>query len=176
MPALIRKIHLAKCLNDDNWLDIRKDLDKNPIHEISGSSSQEDILLMLSKNGVERDEVEIWGSGEPRREFLWSEDMADACVFLLKNRNFEDTLFTEEKEIRNTHINIGTGVDISIRDLADLIKACIGFEGNFNFNVSKPNGVMQKLTDVSKLHQLGWKHTVSIQEGVEKIYCCYLAS
>jgi GDP-L-fucose synthase len=96
--------------------------------------------------------VEIWGSGKPRREFLYSENMADACVFLLENRDFKDTYSEDEKEIRNTHINIGTGKDISIKELAETIKRVIGFQGELYFNTEKPDGTMVKLTDPSKLH------------------------
>jgi len=131
--------------------------------------------------------VEIWGSGKPRREFLYSEDMADACVFLLENRDFKDT-YTESdgtndsctpnsiknKEIRNTHINIGTGVDISIKELAETIKKIVGYEGELYFDSSKPDGTMVKLTDPSKLHSLGWKHKVDLEEGISRVYEWYL--
>jgi len=118
--------------------------------------------------------VEIWGSGKPRREFLYSEDMADACVFLLENRDFKDTYNPNDKEIRNTHINIGTGKDISIKELAYLIKDIVGYKGELYFNDSKPDGTMVKLTDPSKLHSLGWKHKVELEEGIKKIYEWYL--
>ena len=118
--------------------------------------------------------VEIWGSGKPRREFLYSDDMADACVFLLENRDFKDTYNPDEKEIRNTHINIGTGVDISIKDLALTIKKIVGFEGELHFDATKPDGTMVKLTDPSKLHALGWKHTVELEEGIRRVYEWYL--
>jgi len=118
-------------------------------------------------------EVEIWGSGKPRREFLYSEDMADACVYILKNREFQDTYDEDEKEIRNTHINIGTGIDISIKELAETIKKIVGYEGKFYFNTSKPDGTMVKLTDPSKLNALGWKHSVELEEGMQKIYEWY---
>jgi len=118
--------------------------------------------------------VEIWGSGKPRREFLYSEDMADACVFLLESRDFKDTYLKDEKEIRNTHINIGTGVDISIRELAETIKKIVRYDGELYFNDTKPDGTMVKLTDSSKLHGLGWEHKVELQEGIEMIYKWYL--
>jgi len=131
--------------------------------------------------------VEIWGSGKPRREFLYSEDMADACVFLLENRDFKDT-YTESdgtndsctlnsiknKEIRNTHINIGTGVDISIKELAETIKKIVDYEGELYFDTSKPDGTLVKLTDPSKLHSLGWKHKVDLEEGISRVYEWYL--
>jgi len=120
-------------------------------------------------------EVEIWGSGKPRREFLYSEDMADACVFLLENRDAKDTYDENDKEIRNTHINIGTGVDISIKELALTIKKIVGYEGELYFNDTKPDGTMVKLTDPSKLHALGWKHRVELEEGIRTMYEWYLA-
>ena len=119
-------------------------------------------------------QVEIWGSGKPRREFLYSEDMADACVFLLESRDFKDTYNQDDKEIRNTHINIGTGVDISIRELAETIKKIVGYKGELYFDDSKPDGTMVKLTDPSKLHELGWKHRVELEEGITMVYSWYL--
>ncbi len=118
--------------------------------------------------------VEIWGSGKPRREFLYSEDMADACIFLLENRDFKDMYNESQKEIRNTHINIGTGVDISIKELAETIKKIVGYKGEFYFNTEKPDGTMIKLTDPSKLHTLGWRHKVELEEGIKKVYAWYL--
>lgn len=117
--------------------------------------------------------VEIWGSGKPRREFLYSEDMADACVFLLENRDFKDTYSKDEKEIRNTHINIGTGKDISIKELAETIKRVVGFQGELYFNTEKPDGTMVKLTDPSKLHALGWRHKVELEDGIRTVYEWY---
>ena len=175
LPALIRKIHLGKCLQQNEWNSIKSDLDKNPIEGIKGDSHKDQITDILSKYGVKDDSIEIWGSGKPMREFLWSQDMADACVFLLENRNFKDTFGSENTEIRNTHINIGTGVDVSIKDLSNLIKKEVGYKGSFNFNTSKPDGTMQKLTDVSKLNGLGWKHKIPLNKGVEKMYAWYLS-
>ena len=121
-------------------------------------------------------QVEIWGSGKPRREFLYSEDMADACVFILESRDFKDTYDESDKEIRNTHINIGTGVDISIKELALTIKKIVGYEGELYFNDTKPDGTMVKLTDPSKLHGLGWKHKVELEQGIATVYEWYLKS
>jgi len=121
-------------------------------------------------------QVEIWGSGKPRREFMYSDDMADACVFLMKSRDFEDTFSEDEKEIRNTHINIGTGKDVSIKELAIIIKEIVGYKGELYFNTSRPDGTMVKLTDPSKLNALGWKHKVDLKNGVEKVYRWYLNS
>jgi len=178
LPALIRKIHLGKCLENEDWDTIKKDLDTRPIENVTGKSSEEDIISILNKYGIsgknKKINVELWGSGKPLREFLWSEDMADATVFIMENVNFSDlTNVITNKEIRNTHINIGTGKDISIKDLAILTKNIITFEGQFVFNVNKPDGTYRKLTNVTKLNSLGWKHTIEIHEGIKKLYDWY---
>ena len=164
LPALIRKIHLAKLLSESNYDLVLKDLNFKSIEEAI------EYLLSL---GITKNSVEIWGSGKPKREFLWSEDMADACVFIMENRDSSDTYQIDDKEIRNTHINIGTGTDISIKELAETIKQTIGFKGDLVFNTEKPDGTMRKLTDVSKLNSLGWNHTVELEEGIVQIYNWY---
>ncbi len=206
LPALLRKMHLGKALEDNNWEKIKEDLNRNPIENINGEATKEEILKILDKYGIKHAasstqrvennlqttrytldsthtiSIEIWGTGKPRREFLYSEDMADACVFLMENINFNDivqnnlhtTCYTLDSEIRNTHINIGTGVDISIKELALTIKKIVGFQGELYFNDTKPDGTMIKLTDPSKLHELGWKHKVELEEGIERVYEWYL--
>ncbi len=179
LPALLRKIYLGKCLEENNWKAISKDLDKRPIEDVDGNATKDKIKNILTKYGImpsgERENVaiEIWGSGKPMREFLWSEEMADACVFIMKNIDFQDLISNDQKEIRNTHINIGTEREISIKKLAELIKAKIGFKGELVFNTEKPDGTMRKLTDVSKLHSLGWHHKIDIEKGVEMIFDWY---
>ena len=167
LPALIRKIHLSKSLMENNWEAVKQDLNKRPVENISGENTNEEITSVLNKYGIFEDRVELWGTGKPMREFLWSEEMADACVFIMKNVDFKD--LHNGKEIRNTHINIGTGKDISIKDLSGLIAKTVGYEGKILFDSSKPDGTMKKLTDVSKLNSLGWKHKIEIEQGVEKI-------
>ena len=175
LPAMIRKIHLAKALLEDDWQTIQKDLNKRPIEGyITAESKQEDIIATLAKYGIFKDKVVLWGTGPPLREFLWSEDMADACVFIMERINFKDTYTADTKEVRNTHINIGTGIDLSIKALSDLIKETIGYKGAIEFDSSKPDGTMKKLTDPTKLHNLGWKHTVSLEKGVKMMYEHYL--
>ncbi|WP_372752983.1 GDP-L-fucose synthase family protein [Mariniflexile sp.] len=177
LPALIRKMHLGKALELNAWDVIRKDLNHMPIESITGSASEERILSILNSYGISKSgdgiQLEVWGTGTPMREFLWSEDMADACVFIMENRNFKECYSENTAEIRNTHINIGTGIDISIKDLAYLIKDSIGFKGSLYFNASKPDGTMKKLTDPSKLHGLGWKHQIDLQTGIKKVYEWY---
>ena len=175
LPAMIRKIHLGKCLMTNNWDGLRRDLDRRPIENISGKSPKKEILGILEKYGIFIDKVMLWGTGKPMREFLWSEEMADACVFIMENVDFPD-LAKGKTEIRNCHINIGTGKEISIYNLSQLIKKTIGYEGSIVFDPSKPDGTMRKLTDVSKLHALGWRHNIEIEEGVEKIYAWYVGN
>ncbi|MCY1719107.1 GDP-L-fucose synthase [Prolixibacteraceae bacterium Z1-6] len=212
LPALIRKIYLGKCLEENNWDAITADLNNRPIEGINGDATKETILTILSKYGLvissnavipnaERDllqkssdttdcshplemtnhkvKVEVWGSGAPMREFLWSEEMADACIYIMDNIDFknvcpEPSAQSSLPEIRNTHINIGTGKEISIKQLAELIKQTIGFEGDLVFNTSKPDGTMRKLTNVSKLHSLGWQHKIEIEEGVKRVFQWYI--
>ena len=172
LPAMIRKIFLSKCLMDNNIDLLRKDFDKRPVEGINGEHSLEEIKAILAKYGVFEDRVELWGTGKPMREFLWSEDMADACVFVMQNINFNE-LVGSKSEIRNTHINIGTGKDISIKDLAHLIAGETSYEGKIYFDSSKPDGTMKKLTDVTKINSLGWKHKIEIDEGVRKMLDWY---
>ncbi len=180
LPALIRKTFLGKCLEEGNWEAIRSDLSFKPIEGVGGEANKDSILNILSKYGVVFDEVaaqasvEIWGTGKPMREFLWSEEMADACVFVMENVNFNELVDSSStNKIRNTHINIGTGEEISIKDLGYLIKNTIGFKGELVFNSEKPDGTLRKLTDPSKLNNLGWKHQIDIKTGVQKMYDWY---
>ena len=174
LPAMIRKIHLAHCLKQGDWDAICKDLNQRPVEGIDGNSSKEDILTILAKYGISNSEVKLWGTGTPLREFLWSEEMADASVFVMEHVDFKDTYKQGDKDIRNCHINIGTGKEISIRELAELIVSTVGYQGQLTFDSTKPDGTMRKLTDPSKLHALGWHHKVEIEEGVQRMYNWYL--
>lgn len=173
LPAMIRKIHLAKALSLQDWESIKNDLRKRPVEGISDKNTQQEIEQILAKYGIFRGKVVLWGTGKPMREFLWSEEMADACIFVMNNVDFEDAK-SNKTEIRNTHINIGTGKDLSIKDLSRLIAKTIDFKGIIDFDSSKPDGTMKKLVNVSKINQLGWKHSIEINEGVEKMYHWYL--
>ena len=202
MPAMIRKVHLAKLHHEDNWQAIRQDMDLRPVEGISGKSSQDDILATLAKYGIYNNRVVLWGTGTPLREFLWSEDMADASVHILLNVDFADIIGIEKYssvhygaaadgavnrdnsagrggaipqlgEIRNCHINVGTGKELTIRQLSELVAKAVGFEGVIEFDASKPDGTPRKLIDVSKLHRLGWTHKVEIEDGVQRLYQWY---
>lgn len=174
LPAMIRKVHLAHCLKKGDWEAVRKDMNLRPVEGISGANSNEEILRILRKYGITETEVTLWGTGTPLREFLWSEEMADASVFVMEHVDFKDTYKAGAKDIRNCHINIGTGKEITIRELAGLIVNTVGYQGKLTFDSSKPDGTMRKLTDPSKLHNLGWHHKIDIEEGVQRMYEWYL--
>ena len=205
MPAMMRKVYLAKLIHDDAWDKIAVDLNKRPVEGVTGNASKEEILAVLSKYGIENNKVVLWGTGTPLREFLWSEDMADASVHVLLNVDFKDVIGIEKYssvhygasvdgavdrnhsagrggaipqlgEIRNCHINVGTGKELTIRELSELVVKAVGFEGTVEFDASKPDGTMRKLIDVSKLHSLGWTHKVEIEDGVKKLFEWYKAT
>ena len=173
LPAIIRKMHLAKCLYDNDWDTLRKDLNTRPVESVSGKAAQEEIIAVLEKYGIRKNEVELWGTGKPMREFLWSEEMADASVYIMEHVDFEDVR-QKEGDVRNTHINIGTGIEHSIREVAEFVKKEIDYKGKLRFNTSKPDGTLLKLTDVRKLHALGWRHTIELEDGVGQLYKWYL--
>ena len=214
LPAMMRKIYLAKLIHDNNWDAIQIDMDKRPINptaklaleigesNVDGKESQERILKALSFYGIEDNKVTLWGDGSPLREFLWSEDMADASVHVLLNVDFKDIIGIEKYssvfygvksdgevnrnnsegrggaipslgEIRNCHINVGTGKELTIKSLAEMVVKTVGFEGEVCWDSTKPNGTPRKLIDVSKLRSLGWQHKVEIEDGVERLYEWY---
>lgn len=162
LPALIRKMYLAKCLQEDDIDSVIKNLGKN-------------YKNILKEFGISKNSITIWGSGNVRREFLHSIDMAKACVFIMENINFKDLINNQDKNIRNTHINIGYGSDISIKELAFLIKNIIGFNGDIVFDTTKPDGTPQKLLDISKLQNLGFKPSIKLEDGIKEVYLHYKA-
>lgn len=179
LPALIRKMHLAKALEQADMTAVRSDLQQRPVEGVDGKSSDEEILKVLAKYGIAKKQdgtlgVKLWGSGTPLREFLHSDDMADACVFVMQNIDFENIVEQRGmKEVRNTHLNIGSGVDLSIRDLALMVKEVTGFKGSLEWDGTKPDGTMRKLMDVSRLANLGWRASINLREGVESVYAEY---
>lgn len=214
MPAMMRKVYLAKLIHENNWAAIKVDMNKRPINPVSklakqigtenvdGNSSKERILQALAFYGIENNKVTLWGTGSPLREFLWSEDMADASVYLLLNVDFKDIIGIEKYssvfygvktngevnrnnsegrggaipelgEIRNCHINIGTGKELTIKELSALVAKTANFTGKIVWDETKPDGTPRKLINVDKLHSLGWKHKIEIEEGVEKLYKWY---
>lgn len=202
MPAMMRKIYLSKLIHDNNWDAIITDMNKRPVEGMDGTANKVEILKVLAKYGIEDNRVTLWGTGKPLREFLWSEDMADASVHCLLNVNFKDIIGIEKYssvhygasvdgavdrnhskgrggaipalgEIRNCHINVGTGKELTIRELSELIVKTVGFNGEVLFDATKPDGTMRKLICVDKLHKLGWTHKVEIEDGVEKLFQWY---
>jgi GDP-L-fucose synthase len=210
MPAMMRKVYLAKLIHDGAWDKIAIDLNKRPVEGVNGDGlngqssmvNRQKVLDVLAKYGIENNKVTLWGTGTPLREFLWSEDMADASVHVLLNVDFKDVIGIDKYssvhygastdgavdrnhsagrggaipslgEIRNCHINVGTGKELTIRELSQLVVKAVGFEGEVAFDASKPDGTMRKLIDVSKLHSLGWTHNVEIDEGVQKLFDWY---
>ena len=214
MPAMMRKVYLAKLIHEENWDAIKVDMNKRPINPVTklseqigsenvdGNSPKERILKALAFYGIENNKVTLWGTGSPLREFLWSEDMADASVHVLLNVDFKDIIGIEKYssvfygvkadgevdrnnsdgrggaipklgEIRNCHINVGTGKELTIKDLSALVAKAADFTGNIVWDETKPDGTPRKLINVDKLHSLGWKHKVEIEEGVKRLYNWY---
>ena len=217
MPAMMRKIYLAKLIHDNDWEAIRNDMNKRPINptdalrerigegNVDGNNTKERILKALAFYGIEDNKVTLWGDGSPLRELLWSEDMADASVHVLLNVDFKDIIGIDKYssvfygaktdgtvdrnnsegrggaipslgEIRNCHINVGTGKELTIRALAELVVKTVNFTGEVIWDAEKPNGTPRKLINVDKLHSLGWTHKIEIEEGVEKLYDWYRES
>jgi GDP-L-fucose synthase len=202
LPALVRKMHLGKCLENNDWEAIRKDFNKYPVEGVNGSATESVILEKLSKYGITPSNqhpatsthhpapsilhpvsISLWGTGSPYREFLYVDDLAEACVYVINNVSFSDLKEMNAQPasgdakpvVKNTHINIGTGKDLTIKDLALLVKSTVGFAGHLNWDSTKPDGTYRKLLDVSKINKLGWKEKVSLEEGVKMIYSKYTA-
>jgi GDP-L-fucose synthase len=184
LPALIRKMHLGKCLENGYWDAIRKDLKKYPVEGINETSTDFEIIDRLSHFGIlysgnntagqKNVVINLWGTGSPYREFLYVDDLAAACVYVLEHVDFND-LITAGKPAINTHINIGTGKDLRIKELAELISRITGFLGQLKWDSSKPDGTFRKLLDVSRINQLGWKEKISLEEGIAMIYQRYIS-
>ena len=217
MPAMMRKIYLAKLIHNGDWEAIKTDMNKRPINptdalrsiigegNVDGNNPQERILKALAFYGIADNKVTLWGDGSPLREFLWSEDMADASVHVLLHVDFKDIIGIEKYssvfygskvdgavdrnnsegrggaipalgEIRNCHINVGSGKELTIKDLATKVAKAVDFTGTIVWDASKPNGTPRKLIDVEKLHRLGWHHKVDIDEGISRLYQWYKCS
>jgi len=177
LPALIRKMYLGKCLETNDWSAIDADLQKRPVEGVCDKNSEAQKRAILAKYGIAGESsitIKLWGTGKPRREFLYSEDMADACVHIMEQCNFADLKPKDSKEIRNTHINIGTGRDLTIGELAEMVKQIVGFQGTIEWDSTKPDGTFQKLLNVDKLHSLGWKETVAMDDGIRTVFCNYI--
>lgn len=180
LPGMMRKMYLAHCLENKDMEAIRRDFMQRPVAEVPVGISEDSILRFLADQGIKKDHegkvtLSLWGTGTPLREFLHVSDMADACVYVMENIDFKDLTTAESKEIRNTHINIGSGKELTIRQLAEMIRKVTGFRGEILFDASKPDGTMRKLLDVSKLEKLGWYSRISLEDGIKAVFEGYLA-
>ena len=183
LPALIRKMHLGKCLENNDWEGIAKDLNKNPIKGLKGDSSKKQIIDVLAEFGIRIENpvprspslvpvsIKLWGTGRVYREFLHVDDMAGACIHIMEHVE-ADKLYTEMKQ---THINIGTGLDLTIKELAGIVKEVVGFRGEIRWDSSKPDGTFKKQLDVSLLKQLDWEHKISLESGIRSVYQKYIS-
>jgi GDP-L-fucose synthase len=193
LPALMSRMHLGKCLENHDWEEIRKDLKKHPIDGLSDAAPESEIIENLSRHGIQYTgksqstnqsvTITLWGTGNPLREFLYVDDLADAFIFIMNHVNFTDLIAMNAKpnsivskqssDIKNTHINIGTGRDNEIKEIAQMIKNIVGFKGQLNWDNSKPDGTFRKLLDVSKINRLGWKEKIGLEEGIKLVYDQY---
>ena len=176
LPAMMRKIYLAKSLMEGDEEAIRRDLEKRPVAEIDAKGPFEEIATVLSSRfSIYGTRLELWGTGKPLREFLWSEDMADACIYMLENVDAVGAdLVTVGAEFKNTNfVNVGTGIEHTIGEVARIVADVVGYGGEIRFDARYPDGTPRKLTDPSRLHALGWRHRVEIGEGVERLYQWY---
>lgn len=234
LPAMIRKMHLAKLLKNKDFEGIRRDFEARPIVKAGASAveaaagvgsaaagatasagavssaasvagaasaasatselSEAEIEKLLGKYGISCKALALWGTGKVLREFLWSDDLAQACVYTMENISFwemeavkklgysrvlgcDGKYFVNRGQgLKNTHLNIGSGKEISIAELANIIKEVVGYDGDISFDASKPDGTPRKLLDVKKMENLGWKAKVELRDGIERLYKWYLES
>ena len=190
IPAIIRKIYLAKCIEKSDWKAIKQDIKNNPIKGLAENSTNNQILKILAKQGIKQlktqdsrlitddsqlneVEVELWGSGKPMREFLHVDDMADASIYIM---GLDKEILKKEIKPMLSHINVGAGIDITIKDVAQLIKEVIGFNGNIIFNLKMPDGSKRKLLDISRIKSLGWEYSITLKDGLQETYDWFLKS
>lgn len=192
LPALIRKIYISKCLENNQIEKIYEDFKHLPFNGYAGEKNLKELLNILDFVGINKNEknqkvsLKLWGSGQPMREFLHSNDLADACVHLMENVDFKDIVKaeygaetiadTKTHKVRNTHINIGTGKDIAIKELALLIQSIAGFGGNIEWDTSKPDGTPKKLLNINKLKNYGWQPKINFKQSIKTIYKDYTES
>jgi GDP-L-fucose synthase len=200
LPALLRKMHLAKLAAQDDVQAIeqdekrfgpiqdeilkdlgveRKELTAEALRSQRQKCRESDSSLCSLRLRGEKPLVRLWGTGQPKREFMYSNDMADACVYLMANVDFEDIVQARvqdnaQSDVRNCHINIGTGKEVSIADLSEMVQKAVGYTGQIRFDPSKPDGTPRKLLDVSRLHDLGFREKVGLEEGIQNLYSWYV--
>lgn len=173
LPAMIRKFHIGKCLQNNDWFEIRKDLDRRPIEGVNGNFSNEEIISILNKYGIiytnHETSITLWGTGNVYREFLHVDDMADACVYTMLNIEAEKLYI----DLKQTHINIGTGVDQTVKELALTVQKVVGYTGIVKWNFCHPDGTYKKQLDVTLMNSLGWHYKTNLINGVQSVYESY---
>ena len=179
IPAIMRKIHLAKCLENNDWKAIKQDLIKNPINGVTENTNNDKILKILAKHGIILNikhsklnvAVAIWGTGNAMREFLYVDDMAQASLFVLE---LNKEIYKAHTQSMLSHINIGTGKDVTIREMAQTMKRVVGYKGKITFDITKSDGAPRKLIDVTRLENMGWKYSTNLEDGLIETYKWYL--
>ena len=192
LPAFIRRMHLAKCLDAGDWDELTRvfEIEKRMVESRTSNAgrgetanvppvtSHEDILSWLADSGISQStlndqsstKLTCWGSGSPLREFLYSDDLAEACVFLLENINYSDVAFEDETGTVQSHVNVGSGKEVTIKGLAETVADVVGFQGEIEWDATRPDGTPRKLMDSSKLRNLGWKPEFDLREGIAQAY------
>ena len=164
LPGLLRKFHLAKLLRKRLYKEIINDLNYWSNSENYSNFSNDEIDNYLLKNNITKEYVKVWGSGTPKREFLYIDDLSEAVIFILNNFKYKDI---------GESMNIGSNVETQISDLAVLLKELIGFDGDISYDKSKPDGTPRKLLDSTKINKLGWESKMSLVDGINKTYNWY---
>jgi GDP-L-fucose synthase len=197
LPAMIRKMHLAKSLQNNDFDELRRvfahetrrvgseklNVGSKTTSHLPPPASNNDIFQWLEKSGIRQatsnqqpvTKLALWGSGTPKREFLYSDDLAEACVFLVENANYEDMAFTDDSGTVQSHINVGSGREVTIKELAETVKEVIGFKGELEWDPSKPDGTPRKLMDSSRINALGWNAKVTLKDGIARAYEDFLS-
>jgi len=192
LPAMIRKMHLAKLLENSNFDELMRICAQElsvVSYQLAGEATSatqqpdnQQLMEWLAKSGITQTtinhqlttELSLWGSGTPLREFLYSDDLAEACVFLVENADYKEMAFTDESGTVQSHINVGSGMEVSIRELAETVKDVVGFNGEIVWDPSKPDGTPRKLMDSSRIHALGWQPKIDLREGIARAYQDFL--
>lgn len=171
LPAMLRKIHLAKCLMEGDREALLADLRRRPVAGLPADAGVEQIAdFLASRFDIRPTSLTLWGTGTPLREFLWSEDMAEACVYLLEHVDAP-----QMAAMGSSFVNVGTGIEHTIAEVARMVAEAVGYRGDIRFDSSKPDGTPRKLTDPSRLHALGWRHQVELADGIARLYRWYLS-
>ena len=198
LPALIRKMHLAKLLENGDFEELTRVYKRELAvvsSQLSGTNNSttqqpdnQQLTDWLGKSGISLSSdrcpptagkrnvtLALWGTGSPLREFLYSDDLAEACVFLVENGNYADMAFADDSGTVQSHINVGSGKEVTIKELAETVKEVIGFDGEIAWDLSRPDGTPRKLMDSSRINALGWKPSVSLKEGISRAYQDFLS-